>query len=81
MTALQRHGVLDPQTGEVLAIVHGPMMEPHQVRQALIGALRAHGFEVVEERIGSKPGGRTTLAPQHQSPYRASLTGAGITVT
>ena len=78
MTALQRHDVLDPGTGEVLAIVHGPMKKPPEVRQALIGALRAHGLEVVEERIGSTPGGRTTLAPQHQSPYRASLTGAGL---
>ena len=80
MTALQRHDVLDPQTGEVLAVVHGPMREPPEVRQALIGALRAHGFEVVEERIGSTPGGRTT-APQHQFACRASRTGAGITVT
>ena len=78
MTALQRHDVLDPGTGEVLAIVHGPMLEPHQVRQALIGALRAHGLEVVEERIGSTPGGRTILAPQHQTPYRASRAGAGL---
>jgi len=77
MTVLQRHDVLDPETGAVLAVVHGPMKKPPEVRQALIGALRAHGFEVVQERVGSTPGGRTT-APQHQSPCRASLTGAGL---
>jgi len=72
MTALQRHDVLDPQTGEVLAVVHGPMMEPRQVRQALLQALRAHGFELVDQ-----PGGRAT-APQYPLAYRASRAGAGL---